>query len=379
MKRFVLTIMLGMTSLVGGAADLTEIPLVETQEELQARKNSFLSIEAKDLQQYESIARQIDRDQTIGTTPAPEIEKIRTEFDSYVKRRLDMIRHAFMLFRNEYSRVTGFLEKVTPNRLPAFTTLIEILCDSLDAAKMKGSAEKWQDLKQRAEKLLTMVKTPELRQTYLDQLVLTADDSAAAVFEAKTRLLHRWLLEGRMAESRPWILDLEKKFGNHALCLALMSHYCLEEYKIRQGQPNPKELFEKNWKPISGVEVQIKVEDYLQKAFLYYLEALKRGYPEAKEIPGLLSEYLGKIRRMQQKIQSHWQFPTHFPGYREHMKEMASCCQAVVEFVPFKKYANPAFRLLSDIYTYWPTNAGAKIIDYPEIMRLQALVMKKKL
>jgi hypothetical protein len=82
------------------------------------------------------------------------------DFNAFAERRLNMIRKVFAMFRKEYSSIVDHLESMKTDTLPALTGFIEILCDSLDDAKMKGSPEKWRDLKARAERLKNLVQRP---------------------------------------------------------------------------------------------------------------------------------------------------------------------------------------------------------------------------
>ncbi|HNV71314.1 MAG TPA: hypothetical protein PKO06_16545 [Candidatus Ozemobacteraceae bacterium] len=379
-RQLLLVLILSLSPLYG--IELKDILVSETPEELEIKQSKFLSIAEKDLLQYEQIVRRLDQAESSGGANVTEYRRLRAEFDAYLTRRLNLIRKIFLAFRKEFTRVVDFIEPVGTDRLPAFSGLIAVLDDSIDEAKMKGSKDKWRDLKDRVNALQTTLNKPGVRQAYLDKLVLSSTEASETVFEAKTRLLHRWLLEGRRTEARPWVLELEKTHAEKALCLALLSHYWLEEYNARRGLPNPQELLEKELAKKFGtgaVTVKVSGADDLQKAFLYYLEALNKGYPPELEIPGLLPAYWERIRDKFNKIHPYWVFPDHFPGYRDFMKELASACQAVVENVPFKKYVSPAYRLLSDMYTYWPSKAGPKIIDFQEIMRLNRIAGNKKL
>jgi len=359
-----------------------DLVVAESNEELIAKKNKFLQIEDSDLEQYERIVRQIDQFLATNQVASAEADKIRSEFDSFLTRRLNIIRKVFVVFRKEFSLISAHLEKVGPKRLPAFSSLAKVLDESLTEAKFKGSKEKWRDLKARVKALLDILRDKNVQQAYQDDLVLTAESAESAVFEAKVNLLHRWLLEGRLMEARPWILALEKQFGEKASCLALLAHYWLEEYKRTKDMPDMQSIIEKNLAKkfgSSAVVVTVKGNDLLQKSFLFYLEALRNGYPEEKEIPGLLPLYWERVRKMYEKIRPYWVYPNHFAGYVDYMKKMGSQCQAIVEQVPFRKYARPAYDLLNQMYAYWPSSAGPKVIEFQEIMRLNRLLSKKKL
>jgi hypothetical protein len=384
MKRLLLTGCFVLAGLLAFGLEPREVEINETAAELEIKRNKFLAIEEADLRQYETVSRQLDREQAIGQNSLPEAMKLRGDFDSFAARRLNMIRKVFVVFRQEFTRVVSFFEAVGPERLPAFSGLVRVLDESLDDAKMKGSKEKWQDLKARARALTTIINTPGVQQAYRDHLTLTADDAAHIVLEAKIRLLHRWLLTGWLDESRPWILDLAARFPDQASCLALQSHYWLEEFKLCMAGLDLKEAIEKKIAqayPMGAVTVTIKMhgEDFLPKAFLLYVEALRRGYPPDREIPGLLPLYWQYVEVMYRKIHPYFRYPDRFPNYREFMKTLASRCQAIVESVPFRKYAMPAYQILNEIYRYWPEKAGLKIIEFAEIMRLNRLASQKKL
>ncbi len=62
------------------------------------------------------------------------------------------------------------------------------------------------------------------------------------------------------------------------------------------------------------------------------------------------------------------------------MKDLSARCKAVVEFVPFKKYADPAYGILSDMHRFWSeSKAGPKIIEYRELRNLNRILSRKKL
>ncbi len=204
------------------------------------------------------------------------------------------------------------------------------------------------------------------------------------MLEAKIRLLHRWLLEGKYSESTLPVADLAARYPDHPRCLGLQAHYWLEDY--RQCMPSldlKAELEKKISQQYGGamtVTITLKGEKSLQKAFLFYLEALQKGYPPALEIPGLMPAYWQYVEVMYKKIHPYWRYPTSFNGFKDLAKDLASRCRAIAEFVPFKKYASPAYQILSDIYRYWPEDKfGPRIIDYREIMRLSMIVSKKSL
>ncbi|MGM0601536.1 MAG: hypothetical protein ACQETH_17115, partial [Candidatus Rifleibacteriota bacterium] len=105
----------------------------------------------------------------------------------------------------------------------------------------------------------------------------------------------------------------------------------------------------------------------------------KRGYPSEKEIPGLLPAIWDRIEKRFEKIYPYWSYPTHVNNYRKYMTELANHCKTVIQDVPFRKYANKAYKILEKIYRYWPSNAGPKLLEYNEIMKYNRLAAKKKL
>ncbi len=382
MKKFLLLILFTFLSLSLSALDLRDIQVVETDAELRIKQNKFLEIEIPDLIRYEKISRAVDRENLINGKASAENTKLQAEFDSYLFSRLNMICKVFVVFREETSTILDFLEKCKKEGLPAFENLISTLNKAIDTAWLKGSKEKWQDLRQRAKSLLLLAQNKDLKQKYKDQIVLTADDVSEEVFLAKVSLLHRWLLEGKLLECKPWIDSLAKKYAEKAENFALLSHYTLEQYKLKKNDPNWQKIQEKELKAKFGhgaVKVKGNQEDLLQKAFLYYVEALKKGYPQAKEIPGLLPEVWARVLAMYKTIHPYWNFPEKYPNYREDMKEMANFCRSIIVEVPFKKYAQPAYKLLSDIYRYWPAGAGSHIVDYQELIKLNRIAGNKKL
>ena len=384
MKKLLLICCFMLACLSAYALEPGDVEITDSAQELEIKKNKFLAIEEQDLVQYEGIANQIDRALAAEVTPDSAIIGLKANFNSYATRRLNMIRKVFSLFRNEFSNLTGVLESLPDNRLPAYIEFIKVLDESLNEAKMKGSKEKWQDLKNRAKALLTRASMESAVQQYKDRLILSSDDGKNGYLEAKIRLLHRWLLEGMFAEATPFVAELAAKYPDHALCLGLQAHYWFEDY--RQCVPSldlKAELEKKISQQYGGamtVTITLKGEKSLQKAFLFYLEALQKGYPPAREIPGLMPAYWQYVEVMYKKIHPYWRYPASFKGFKDMAKDLASRCRAIAEFVPFKKYASPAYQILSDIYRYWPEDKfGPKIIDYREIMRLSMLVSKKSL
>ena len=154
MKRLLLISCLLLNNLPASAIEPQAVAITETAQELEVKKNKFLAITEKDLVQYESIVRQIDRDKSAGAEPAKEFVGFKNDFDSFVDRRLNMIRKVFAVFRNEFEMVLKFIEPLPDERLPAFNSLLSELDSSLSEAKMKGSKDKWLDLKDRSAKLL---------------------------------------------------------------------------------------------------------------------------------------------------------------------------------------------------------------------------------
>lgn len=382
MKKIFLLVLFVFLSLSLSALELREIQVSVTDEDMQIQKNKFLKIEVSDLLRYEKISRTIDREILINGKASADRVKLQAEFDFYLVSRLNMIRKAFVVFREETLGILDFLDKCEKERLPAFENLIKALNKSIDTAWLKGSNQKWQDLVSRAKSLLMHTQDKALKQKYEDRVVLTAADVSEEVFLAKVALLHRWLIGGRLVECKPWIDLLAKNYAEKAENLALLSHYTLEQYKLRKNEPGLQKIGEKNLEAEFGadaVKLKIQQENLLQKAFLYYVEALQKGYPQAKEIPGLLPELWAKVLGMYEKIYPSWKFPNHYPNYRDDMKELANLCRSIVVEVPFKKYAQPAYKIISDIYTFWPSGAGLPIIDYAEVIKLNRLAGSKKL
>jgi len=388
MKKLLLISCLLLSGLPASAIEPREVEIADTVQEIEFKKNKFLAITEKDLIQYESVVRQIDRDNAAAVEPAAEMLELKQNFNSFTARRLNMIRKVFAMFRNEFERVVGFLEPLPVDRLPAFVDLLKELDESLDEAKMKGSKEKWHDLKLRSSLLLKQAQDSTSQQQYKDGLILNADDNKSEYLEAKIRLLHRWLFEGMLNDATPWVQQLSVKYPDNPFCLALQAHYWFEDYKFNIADINFKEQLEKkisddiSKKFGNGISITItlKGEKNLQKAYLYYLEALQKGYPADQEIPGLLPAYWQYIEVMYKKVHPYWRYPSHLANMRDLLKDLAARCRSVVENVPFKKYASPAYGVLNDIYKYWPEDKlGAKIIDYREIMNLSRIVSQKKL
>lgn len=360
MKKTFLMILFTFLCLSLSALEIQDIQVTETSEEIRIQKNKYLKIEISDLLRYEKISRTIDRENLISGKTSADNTKLQAEFDAYLFNRLNMIRKVFVVFRDETLSILNFLEKCEKERLPAFKNLIKTLNKSISEAWLKGNKEKWQDMLNRTKLLLLLAKNKDLSQQYKDQIILAADDISEEVFLAKVALLHRWLLNGRLTECQPLIASLPKKYAEKAEGFALHSHYTLEQYKLKKNDQNyPKAL--------------------LHKSFFYYVEALKKGYPQAKEIPGLLPEFWSHVLGIYEKIRPYWTYPDKYANYRQEMKEMANLCRSIIIEVPCKKYAEPAYKLISDIYKYWPTSAGAKIIDYPELIKLSRIVGNKKL
>ncbi len=385
-RKLLLCLFLVFSCLPLMAIEPKAVEINETLQELEAKKSKFLVITDKDLTQYEKLANLIDRDFAAETTPAAEAIELKTSFENYVERRLNMIRKVFAMFRKEYDRVIAFVEAVPAERLPAFKDLLKILDDSISDAKMKGSKDKWQDLKDRTAVLLQRAGEKGNIQLYKDKLVLQSDDSLSNLYlEAKVRLLHRWLLEGKFDASTPWVKDLAARYADHPLCLALQAHYWLVDYQqCVAGLDMKAELEKKISQKFGGgamvVSITLKGEKSLPKAFLFYLEALKKGYPADREIPGLLPAYWQHVEVMYKKIHPYWRYPDHLKGFRDLARDLASRCQAVVEFVPFKKYAAPAYEVLRTMHRYWQEDKiGPAIIDYREITRMGRLLSAKKL
>lgn len=382
MKRYFLLVLFTFVSLSLSALDLRDIQVVETDEEIQINKNKFLEIEISDLIRYEKISRAIGREILIKGKASADNIKLQAEFDSYLFSRLNMICKVFVVFREESSRILDFLDKCKKERLPAFENLIKTLSEAIDAAWLKGSKEKWKALGDRAKSLLLLAQDKDLKQKYDDQIVITADDVSEDVFLAKVSLLHRWLLAGRLPECKAWIDSLTKNHAEKAESLALLSHYTLEQYKLKKNNPDLQKIQEKDLNAKFGhgaVKMKGNQEDLLQKAYLYYVEALKKGYPQEKEIPGLLPEVWARVLGIYKNIYPSWNFPNKYPNYRETMKEMANFCRSIIVEVPFKKYAQPAYKLISDIYRYWPAEAGPNILDYQELLKLNRTAGNKKL
>lgn len=390
MKKLLLISCLLLSGLPASAIEPREVEITDTAQEIEFKKNKFLAITEKDLVQYEGVARQIDRDLAATVKPSDELVLLRQDFNSFASRRLNMIRKIFAMFRNEFERVISFIEPLPLDRLPAFVDLLKVMDESIDEAKMKGSKEKWHDLKLRSSLLLKQAEDAASRQKYHDGLVLNADDQQIEYLEAKMRLLHRWLLEGMLTEATPWIQQLSMKHADNPFCLALQAHYWFEDYRLNVSDINFKEQLEKKiadnlaqkFGSSSGMTITItlKGEKNLQKAYLYYLEALQKGYPEDREIPGLLPAYWQYIEVMYKKVHPYWRYPSHLVNMRDLLKDLASRCRSVVENVPFRKYSSPAYEILSDIYKYWQEDKlGPKIIDYREIINLSRLVSQKKL
>ncbi|MFZ5953018.1 MAG: hypothetical protein ACOYXC_20110 [Candidatus Rifleibacteriota bacterium] len=388
MKKLLLISSLLLSGLPASAIDLREVEIFDTAQEIEFKKNKFLAISEKDLTHYEGVVRQIDRDLAASLAPAADMLELRKNFNSFAARRLNMIRKIFAVFRNEFERIVSFIEPLPADRLPAFVELLKELDDSLDEAKMKGCKEKWHDLKLRSSTLLKQAQDNAILQKYNDGLVLNADDSKSKYLEAKIRLLHRWLLEGMLSETTPWVQQVSAKYPDNPFCLALQAHYWFEDYKLNIADINFKEQLEKKIsddlanKFGSGISISItlKGEKNLQKAYLFYLEALQKGYPADQEIPGLLPAYWQYIEVMYKKVHPYWRYPSHLTNMRDLLKDLSARCRSVVENVPFKKYCRPAFEILNDVYKYWPEDKlGPKIIDYREIMNLSKITSQKKL
>lgn len=388
MKKLLLISCLLLSGLPASAIDPREVEITDTAQEIEFKKNKFLAISEKDLIQYESIAKQIDRDLAASVEPAADMLELRQNFNSFTARRLNMIRKVFAMFRGEFERVVGFIEPLPVDRLPAFVDLLKVLDETLDEAKMKGSKEKWHDLKLRSSLLLKQALDSANRQKYNDGLVLASNDEQAQYLAAKIRLLHRWLLEGMLSESTPWVQQLSVKHPDNPFCLALQAHYWFEDYRFNVSDINFKKQLEKkiaddvakNLGNGITITITLKGEKNLQKAYLYYIEALQKGYPAEQEIPGLLPAYWQYVEVMYKKVHPYWRYPNKLVNMRDMLKDLAGRCRSIVENVPFKKYALPAYGVLNDIYKYWQEDKlGAKIIDYREIMNLSRIASQKKL
>lgn len=382
MKKFFLVLFFLTVCFNLYALSPKEVEITESPQEIEIKQNKFLTIENRDLSLYEKISNQIDTELAADSQPAAEILKLKNDFNDYAGRRLNMIRKVFTLFRKEFTSIIDFIESLPETRQPAFSDFLAILDSSLDSAKMKGSKEKWQDLKSRATALLEKSKNAGLRQQYLDQLVLNAESAKQAYLEAQIRLLHRWLLTGNREDAEPWIEKLARQFPDHPLCLGLQAHFWFEDYRrCISGLKFKEELEKKIANQYGGamvVTITLSGEKSLQKAFLFYLEALKKGFPADREIPGLLPAYWQYVEVMYKRVHPYWRYPNRFPDYRNFMKGLHSRCHAMVEFVPFKKYAKPAYLILSDMQRYWQENhSGPSLIDYSELMRLNRILGRK--
>ncbi len=378
-KIFVLALMLCLSSGLFGLT-IKDLEVNETSEELKAKKSKFLRIKTSDLEQYEKIVRKIEHDKLTNLPENQDLVDLNSAFESYLARRLNMIRKVFALFRQEFTTIVTHVEGLPKNRLPAFKTLLNVMEKSLDESKLKGSSDKFEDLASKVRHLKGLIDK-NLVQSYDDMLVLNSENIAKSVFLAKIQLLHRWLLEDKFLEAKLWTKRLEKVHPENPFYLALQSHLSLIEYKRFSPKDEFENILEKNLKNKFGNAVTVKVhgKSLLDKAFLYYIEALERGYPPENEIPGLLPTVWEKVTKKFDKIYRYWSYPASFPNYREYMKDMANHCKTIVKDVPFKKYASKAYRILEQIFKYWPSNAGSALIDYNEIMEFNRMVNSKKL
>ncbi len=177
MRRLLLLICFVLSCLNAYALEPRDVEIADSTQELEIKKNKFLAIEEQDLTNYELIVNQIDR--AVAAEVAADIDMLtlKNDFNSYATRRLNMIRKVFAMFRKEFSSVTAFMEALPEDRLPAYAEFIKVLDESLSDAKMKGSKEKWQDLKGRAGTLLKKACAESAIQKYRDRLILSSDDS----------------------------------------------------------------------------------------------------------------------------------------------------------------------------------------------------------
>ena len=381
-KKIMLLLVLLLQTTFLGALSPKDIILNETAEEIKVKKSKFLSIEEKDLLQYEKLIHLIDLDTKLQGKTLQGRTRLKAEFESYLSRRLNMIRKVFIVFRSEFEMILKHLESQNSKNLPSYRSLTKILLSEIDEAKFKGSKEKWKKLNKRARKIYSKANDESLNQKYLDNLVLKANSSNKEIFEAQTRLLHRWLIENNLFQAQEWIKTLYKARPEDPLCLALMSHLHLEKYKIQKNMPDMEGIIENNLKKKFGSAVFVKMkktDDHLQKSFLFYVEALKRGFPQEKEIPELLPFYWKRVSKMFEKVYPYWSYPTSFDHYREHMQEMCNHCKAIIQNVPFKKYGLKAYDILLKVYKYWPSQAGKELIGYFEINKMSREVSRKKL
>lgn len=356
MNRIIIVTLLGCFFATG----LLAIPTVSIDEKLsrddfESKKFFLLQLTEKDLDSYERLVSVIIAEELLGREVDSELKTLKEDCDKFFLRRISFSVKTFLPHKKELEMGLSYLEKKEPFELVPFKMLIATYSTTL-----KNGEARCADFSGRAEILLKAVRTLQARRKFKDELVLhmpVLDNEL--VLAAKVKVINRWLLEGVNKDRSKKELDrLYQSNGQNPLVLALNANF-----HTQMG--------------IWASDDQVKKE-YIENAFDYFIAAVKNGYSNINGCPGLYSELVKLQSKEWNILARYYPYPQHLEGYRERAENLLdNVCQAII-FIPEKTFRLKAYKIMSNLYVYWPSQYGEKPMGYGKMIEYQRLSARRE-
>ena len=316
-----------------------------TEKAFEEARSVLFSIREQDIIQYGEIMRLVETHKALDTSIPEGLKTVREEHEGYFTKRLDLCARLSFVKKGEIDRSLDFIETFHGTQLVPYRSLLAIFKVVLAKRKDKTS---FKSMFERAKILLAKAREQSNRQAYHEQLLLNhPKDEDRLVFEAKVALLRRKLLAdgANVASIEPFIDELAPHWKGDSLFCVLEAN--LHFVKARQANKEAK-------------------SQLLRKSFASFVEAIRRGQRDENAVPGLYAACADDIAKDYNQLVHYFPYPTYMPNFRELAHDVVNRSKEFIKYVPDKEQRIRVYGMLSNIYAYWPSKAGDKIIDFIE-------------
>ena len=273
------------------------------------------------------------------------LKAVRKDHEEYFTKRLDLCARLSLIKKGEVRRSLDFLETFHGTQLVPYRYLLNIF--KVVLAKRKESST-FESMYARAKILLSIARKDSNRTAFREELLLNnSKDEDRLVFEAKVKLLQRKLLAdgADVSHIEPFIDELEPHWQKDVLFVVLKANLCF--VKARRAEKECK-------------------SQLLRKSFATFVRAVRQGLRNENAVPGLYAACADDIANDYNELVRYWAYPTYMTDFRDRAQDVVNRCKEFIKFVPDKSQRIRVYDMLSNVYTYWPSQAGEKLIDFIE-------------
>ncbi len=344
-KRGLTILLLFVLCATSGFAMAVKVDEAATEKAFEDARSTLFSIREKDIIQYGEIMHVINTHKAVGQPISESLNALRKDHEEYFTKRLDLCARLSLVKKGEIIRTLDFIETFHGTQLVPYRSLLTIFKVVLEKRKEKSG---FASMYERAKILLSIARKEKNRTAYKEQLLLNnPKDEDRLVFEAKSALLRRKLLAdgAKVSLIEPFIDELAPHWQNDPLFIVLKAN--LQFVKARKAEKKEK-------------------SQLLHKSFILFVEAVRKGQRDENAVPGLYAACADDIANDYNELVHYFPYPTYMANFREVAQDVVSRSKKFIKFVPDKKQRIRVYGMLSNIYAYWPSQAGEKVIDFIE-------------